>query len=323
MIIGMSYDLKDDYIAKGFTPEQVAEMDCEETIGAIESVITAKGHKAVRIGSLQDVMAALLKGERWDMVFNISEGLFGSCREAQIPALLDAYKIPYTFSDSGILALALNKALTCGVLKSYGIKTADSFVVKTLSDTAKITLPFPLFAKPVAEGTSKGITPLSVIRNKDGLDNVCKQLLSQFKQPVLVETFLSGREFTVGMLGNAENAKVLGVMEVVLLADADKEGYTYENKQKYTSRVKYVLADEPAVAALAKSAWAALGCLDAGRIDIRMDKDGKPVFMEVNPLAGLNPSYSDLCIIAKLVGFPYAELIGSIIDSCSKRNGLQ
>ncbi|MFA6930534.1 MAG: D-alanine--D-alanine ligase [Lentisphaeria bacterium] len=319
MQIGLTYDLKNYYLAKGFSPEQVAEMDCEETIDAIASALQKYGHGVERIGCLDQLMQQLLQGNRWDMVFNIAEGLFGIAREAQIPCLLDAYQIPHPFSSTEVLAVALDKSLTNAIMKSYAIPVADFRIVRQEADVNKVDLPFPLFVKPVAEGTSKGISSRSVIQNHEDLAERCRELLQTFQQPVLVETYLPGREFTVGMLGSAEQAEVLGVMEVRLYGSADSQGYTFENKQKYEDRVSYHLVDEPEVAQLALKAWQVLHCLDAGRVDIRMDAQGKAVFLEVNPLAGLNPNYSDLSILCRLRNLPYDQLINTIVQSCLQR----
>jgi D-alanine-D-alanine ligase len=321
MQIGLTYDLKSYYLAKGFSREEVAELDCEETIDAIASALERHGHDVERIGCLEQLMQVLLQGKRWNLVFNIAEGLYGIAREAQIPGLLDAYQIPHPFSSTEVLAVALDKSLTNAVMKSYQVPVADFRVVRQEQDIAKVNLSFPLFVKPVAEGTSKGITARSVIHNQQELAIRCLELLGEFHQPVLVETYLPGREFTVGLLGSGEDAQVLGVMEVRLHGAAETQGYTFENKQQYEDRVSYHLVDEPEVAQLALKAWSALHCLDAGRVDVRMDAQGKPVFLEVNPLAGLNPNYSDLCILCKLIGLPYDELINSIIQSCLKRLG--
>jgi D-alanine-D-alanine ligase len=319
MKIGLTYDLKDYYLAKGYTKEEVAEFDVEETVEAIEKVLKERGFKTDRIGCLEQLMPRLLKGDRWDLVFNIAEGMYGIAREAQIPALLDAYRIPYTFSSSEVLAVALDKGMTNAIMKGNGIRCSDFHVVRNEQDIEDVNLDYPLFVKPIAEGTSKGVTQRSVIRNYEELDCVCRDLLTTFKQPVLVENYLSGREFTVGMLGSGDNAKAIGVMEVKLFGDADKNGYTYDNKQLYEDRVSYEITDEPEVSKLALSAWKVLNCQDAGRIDIRMDSKGIPHFLEVNPLAGLNPRYSDLCIMCKQLNFAYSKLINSIVDSALQR----
>ncbi len=320
MLIGMTYDLRSEYLAKGYTPEQVVEFDCDETIDAIAEALTINGHTVARIGSLPALMSRLLKYERWDLVFNIAEGIGGGAREAQIPALLDAYAIPHTFSRAEVLAVALDKALTKTIMRAHAVPTADFAVIRRQEDCAAIELPFPLFAKPVAEGTSRGITNKSLLHNHQEMEEYCEEYLAKMQQPVLVETYLSGREFTVGMLGNGPEAEVLGVMEVCFNAQADAQGYTFDNKQCYENRITYHIVDEPAVAAVARQAWTALHCCDAGRVDIRMDGQGRPYFLEVNPLAGLNPSYSDLCILCRLQNLPYNWLIERIVTSAWQRH---
>jgi D-alanine-D-alanine ligase len=187
-----------------------------------------------------------------------------------------------------------------------------------------VTLPFPLFAKPVAEGTGKGVTAASKIGNRVELARVCRELLATFHQPVLVETFLPGREFTVGIIGTGAEAFVPGVMEVHLTEKAEKEVYSYANKEDWHGRIEYRLAaDAMALAAgkTALNAWRGLGCRDGGRIDLRADANGVPNFIEVNPLAGIRPEHSDLPILCELAGMPYRELISWIMRSALKRIG--
>ncbi len=319
MLIGLTYDLRSEYLAQGYTLEQVVEFDCEETIEAIECALLAQGHTVQRIGSLPALMARLLHQERWDLVFNIAEGSGGGAREAQIPALLEAYAITYTFSSAEILALSLNKALTKSIMRDHAVPTADFALIRRMEDCAAVQLDFPLFAKPVAEGTSRGITAQSLLHNRRELEDYCAEYLFQMQQPVLVEKYLSGREFTVGMLGNGSQATTLGVLEVCFKDQAEPQGYTYDNKQRYEERIEYRVVSEPAVAALAIQAWSALHCCDAGRVDLRMDEQGRPFFLEVNPLAGLNPRYSDLCILCRLQGLSYDWLIGQIVTSAQQR----
>lgn len=319
MHIGITFNLKSYYVAQGYTAEQVAEFDCEETIDSIESVLKSEGHTVDRIGCLEQLMQRLLDGERWDLVFNIAEGLNGIGREAQIPALLDAYKIPYTFSPTEILATALDKGLTNAIMRTYHVKTADFHVVRKRSDVKKVHIPFPLFVKPVAEGTSKGISHLSRVETEEDLMERCGYILDTFHQPALVEEYLSGREFTVGIIGTGDQARVLGVMEITMTEEADQHAYTYQNKQLYENRMVYNMVDEPEVARLALKAWRAIHCKDAGRVDIRMNSQGEPCFLEVNPLAGLNPSYSDLCIMCRHLGYPYQDLIKHIVNEACER----
>ena len=320
--VGITYDLRRDYLAAGFSEEETAEFDRVDTIDALEEALSALGYAVRRIGNIKALVERLARGERWDMVFNVAEGLYGFSREAQIPALLEAYRLPCTFSDSLALALTLHKGMTQTIVRSWGIPTADFFVVQTLADLPQVKLPFPLFAKPVAEGTGKGVSDASKIVSETALGDVCRQLLKKYHQPVLVETYLPGREFTVGIVGTGEQARVLGTVEILLKEQAEKHAYSYVNKERYAELVEYRLVDDAtAIQAevTALNAWRALGCRDAGRVDLRADAAGKPRFLEVNPLAGLHPRHSDLPIICALKGITYRQLIGFIMEAAWQR----
>jgi D-alanine-D-alanine ligase len=320
--IGFTYDLRDDYLVQGLDEEAAAEFDRPETIDAICQAIESFGHTVQPIGNLAALMPRLLAGERWDLVFNIAEGLYGHAREAQIPALLDAYRIPYTFSDATTLALCLHKGLAKHVVRDCGIATPDFVLVESAADIVRIDLPLPLFAKPVAEGTSKGISAASKITDRATLGRTCRDLLARFAQPVLVETFLPGREFTVGVIGSGAAARPLGVLEVLATGAGDAEVYSFLNKEDFESRCEYRLehgAVAHAVEQAALCAWRALGCRDAGRVDVRLDASGEPHFIEVNPLAGLNPERSDLAFIVRFQGLDYRDLIGMILEAALQR----
>jgi D-alanine-D-alanine ligase len=323
LLIGLAYDLREDYLKEGFSLEETAEFDRDDTIEALEACLKRRGHDTDRIGHGRQLVHRLAQGDRWDLVFNIAEGLYGIGREALVPALLDAYRIPYTFSDPLVLALTLHKGMTKQIVRALGIPTADFVVVSSPEDIDGIDLPLPLFAKPVAEGTGKGISALSKISSQAELKEVCLHLLTEFDQPVLVETYLPGREFTAGMVGTDSKSRCIGVMEVVFKEVMDRDRiYSYHTKANYEDIVHYRIP-EPEVLEqcrdLALRAWRGLGCRDGGRIDIRMDASGVPNFIEVNPLAGLNPVHSDLPIICSLSGIPYQQLIDEIMESALNR----
>src|SRR5688572_17934224 len=159
MHIGLTYDLRQDYLAAGFSEDETAEFDREGTISSIAAALQQLRHKTDRIGHAKQLIARLAAGDRWDLVFNIAEGLTGIAREAQVPAILDVYGIPYTFSDPLVMALTLHKGLTKTVVRAGGVPTAPFALVEQPADLESLQLPFPLFAKPVAEGTGKGVTP--------------------------------------------------------------------------------------------------------------------------------------------------------------------
>jgi D-alanine-D-alanine ligase len=322
MTIGLTYDLRDDYLAAGFSEDDTAEFDREDTVQAIEQTLQDLGYETDRIGNIKHLTRRLAAGDRWDMVLNIAEGLRGFGREAQVPALLDAYEIPYTFSDPLVLCLTLHKAMTKTVVRDLGIPTPDFRVVERMSDLEMIDLSYPLFAKPVAEGTSKGVTAASKILSENQLTSVCAKSLIAYKQPVLVEAFLPGREFTVGIVGTGKEATAIGVMEVILRDNAEPEVYSYQNKERCEEFVEYRLANDAMAGKareIALAVWRGIGCRDAGRVDIRADAAGIPNFLEVNPLAGLHPQHSDLPIIANMVGLTYRSLMEAILDSAFAR----
>ena len=322
MVIGLTYDLRSDYLKEGFSEEETAEFDRESTIVAIEKALQELGYTTDRIGHVRSLVTRLARGDRWDMVFNICEGMYGIGREAQVPAILDAYNIPYTFSDPLVLTLTLHKGMTKHVVRDAGIPTPDFALVERESDIEKVTLPYPLFVKPNAEGTGKGIDSKSKVNTPEELRSACLELLPRFSNGLIVETYLPGREFTVAIAGTGDAARSLGVMEVILKESAESHAYTYINKEYCDEHVVYRMAnDETARAceAVALAAWRCLNCRDAGRADLRLDPEGKPGFMEVNPLAGLHPEHSDLPIICNFQGIPFVSLIGMIMESAEKR----
>jgi len=322
--IGITYDLKSEYLAKGHTPEQVAELDDEATVDAIHDALESLGHSVDRIGGIEALTKRLASGQRWDLVFNICEGMIGATRESQVPALLEAWGIAVTFSDSAVLALTLDKAHTKLVLQSKGVATARFSLVEEIQDVDGVALEFPLFVKPVAEGSSKGIDAHSKVDDRDALRAQCRFLLKEFHQPVLVEEYLPGEEFTVGLLGTGDDARILGVSRIRVKGADFPDHYSRELKtiHDFESVLEIELSDtENARRAgdVALRAWKVLKCRDAGRIDVRLDRHGEASVIEANPLAGLVPGFSDLCVIAMKKGMPYRELVGCIVDSAAKR----
>jgi D-alanine-D-alanine ligase len=320
--IGFCYDLRDDYLALGYSEEEAAEFDAPVTGDAIAAALTDLGHVVVRIGNVRALTQRLAAGESWDLVFNIAEGLLGLAREAQVPALLEAWAIPYVFSDPATLCLTLDKGTCKRVIQQAGLPTAPFVVVEEPADLESIHLEFPLFLKPMGEGTSKGIGASARVKGLAQLREVGTDLLARFQQPVLVEQFLPGREFRVGILGSGSSSRVLGVMEVVPNGALADFWYSYEAKENWETRVRYRLVDDDeamAAAEVALRSWRLLRCRDGGRVDLRSDSLGNPCFIEVNPLARLNPERSDLVILARLAGMGYRTLIAEILASAVQR----
>ncbi len=326
MRIGLTYDLRSEYLALGYDHEETAELDSEATVSAIDQTLQELGHQTDRVGHLRQLTARLAAGDRWDLVFNICEGMHGLSRESQVPALLEGWQIPCTFADSLTMAVCQHKGITKAVLQRAGLATAGFFVVESEADIDRVALPWPLFVKPVAEGTGKGVSAASIVGSPAELDAACRDLLARFRQPVLVERFLPGREFTVGILGTGSAARVIGILEIELLPTAEQGCYSLENKklELWQDRLKLTLvlpeqdAEAEEAAELALQSWLVLNGRDAGRIDIRSDENGRPAFMEANPLAGLAYA-SDLVILAGKAGVSYRQLIGGIVDSAAER----
>jgi len=324
MRIGLTFDLRRDWSpGRGEPADLYAEFDSEETVAALSQTLRGLGHDVVAIGAAASVLP-FFERERVDLVFNIAEGLGGRSRESQVPCLLDLLGVPYVFSGPLTLALTLDKALAKRFLVAEGLSTARFVEVRSARDLEALDLDPPLFLKPVHEGSAKGVGPGSVVNEASSLRRQALALLEAYRQPVLVEEYLGGEEFTVAVLGTGEAARVLGTTRVVVREDA-RNVYGYEAKERCEALVDY----EPQAAVdasllaqvegLALAAYRALGCLDTGRVDIRCNGRGEPQFLEINPLPGLHPTHSDLPIIASQRGLPYGELIGSILTSACQR----
>jgi D-alanine-D-alanine ligase len=323
--IALCYDLKEDYLAEGLTAEEVMELDDEETIDGIANALRSLGHTLERVGRGAELARRLASGQRWDLVFNIAEGLRGRSREAQVPALCELFAQPYTFSDPLTCAVTLDKPLAKRLVRDHGLPTAPFAVVEQPEDADQVDLAPPLFVKPAAEGSSKGVTERSRVDRREELGEACADLLRQFDQPVLVERYLPGREMTAGILGNGSEARVVGLMEMRFRDGTDGD-YTALNKAEYQSRVDYHLLDGEPLGVRARevalAVYRALSCRDAARVDLRCDETGEPCFLEINPLPGLHPVRSDLPILSRMAGLSYPELLGRIVEAAARRQGL-
>jgi D-alanine-D-alanine ligase len=260
-----------------------------------------------------------------DVVFNIAEGFKGRSREAQVPSLLELLDIPYTGSDPAALSVSLDKALAKRMVRTHGILTPDYIVLQTGRERLPRELAFPLIVKPVAEGTSKGVTRKSVVQDEAELREVARELVSKYRQPALVENYVAGREFTVGLLGE-RRPRVLPPMEIVFLDPADPTPiYSFDMKQEWNDRIRYEVPARLAPRELdrleraARECFGALGCRDVARVDFRLDAEGRFHFIECNPLPGLAPGWSDLVLIAQAAGLDYRALIGEILSFAIRR----
>lgn len=319
MKIGLTFDLRSWYIDRGFTMDETAEFDKQETIDALEDSLKLMGYETELIGNAFQLIEALASGKKWDMVFNIAEGLYGDGRESVVPAVLDQYKIPYVFSGPVIMGVSLNKHLAKLVVAAAGVPVSPGCLITELKDLNTCNLKYPLFIKPVSEGTGKGITAKSLVNSADELHNMAEWILKEFEQPALVEEYLPGREFTVGIVGNGTETVAIGGMEVIC---ANNLPYSVEVKENYQSYCKYKPLDAEIVdecKSVALKAWKALDAVDAGRVDLKADRYGKICFIEANPLAGLNPIHSDLPILSRMYGIEYQTLMEMIVKAAVKR----
>jgi D-alanine-D-alanine ligase len=320
MKIGLTFDLRSWYLDRGFSMDETAEFDKQETVDALEDAIRMMGHETELIGNAFQLIEALAEGRKWDMVFNIAEGLYGDGRESVVPAILDQYKIPYVFSGPVVMGVSLNKHMAKLIAAAAGVPVSPGCLVSSVSDLEKCSLEYPLFVKPVSEGTGKGITRKSLVKSFVELSEMVSWILNEFHQPALVEEYLPGREFTVGIVGQGGEATAIGGMEVMC---ADNLPYSVEVKENYQDFCTYKpldedIADECKFVAL--QAWKALNAVDAGRVDLKADRNGRICFIEANPLAGLNPVHSDLPILARYYGIQYQELMEMIVNAAIRRN---
>jgi len=325
MRIALVYDLRDDYRALGLSEEEVAEFDNIDTIDQLDGALRALGCEVERVGRGQVLAARLAAGERFDLVFSIAEGVKGRSREAQVPALCELFDQPYLFSDPLTSAASLDKTVAKRLVRDAGVPTPAFMVAASDASELRGWNEFPAFVKPIAEGTGKGCEAASVAHTPQELAAAAAILLKRYRQPVLVETYLPGREFTVGIVGNGEGATMLGVCEILLKEDAEANVYSLHNKELCEDLVIYRRADDEEAGTAARhalAAYRALECRDAARIDLRSNAGGEPYFLEANPLAGLHPHHSDLPILAAQNGIPFVDLIGMILDAGLARYGL-
>jgi D-alanine--D-alanine ligase len=316
--VGLAFNMKRIESSEG--DDREAEYDSPETIDALAKAIESHGHAVIPLEATPD-LPRMLMTSGVDIVFNIAEGISGRNREAQVPNLCELLGIPYTGSDSATLSICLDKALSKRMLRD--VATPQFQLLLTGREKLK-PLKYPLIVKPNAEGTSKGISAKSVKDDEAGVREAAREIIERYGQPALVEEYIVGREFTVGLLGE-KRPRVLPPMEVVFLKASDRSVYDYECKQDWEKHVRYevpaTLTKEElrAIERTSRSTFMSLGCRDVARVDLRLAPDGTVYVIEVNPLPGLTPDYSDLCLIANGAKIAYRSLIGDILSGAIKR----
>ncbi|WP_394843067.1 ATP-grasp domain-containing protein [Pendulispora brunnea] len=320
--VGLAFNMKRIDSA---ADDREAEFDSPKTIEAITRAIESYGHTVVPLEATVDFPRVLM-ASRVDLVFNIAEGISGRNREAQVPNLCELLNVPYTGSDAATLSICLDKALAKRMLAAgrERVLTPEFQVLYTGREKLR-SFRYPVIVKPNAEGTSKGINGKSVVDTEAGVREVAREIIERYGQPAIVEEYIRGREFTVGLLGE-RRPRVLPPMEIVFLEPSERAVYGYTMKQDWERHVRYecppVSLSKEHVRAMEKvcrTTFTALGCRDVARIDLRMTREGQIYVIEVNPLPGLTPNYSDLCLIANGAHLEYRLLIGEILSYGIKR----
>jgi len=330
---------------EGMAEDQWDDLDSEKTVNALVEAIRAGGHVCEFLEgdiSLYDTFRKFNP----DICFNICEGHFGDAREAQVPALLEMMRIPYTGSKVLTLALALDKSMTKRVLLYHELPTPAFQTIERVDEPLTIDMVFPLFVKPSREGTGMGVTSKSIVQNEEEMRERIKFIHERYKQPALVERYIEGREVTVGLVGNLEGLvarrlpenesapRVQAGLRFFPPMEVDLNPYA-DTDTVYSNRLKVALADQltylcPApldedmideLTWLTAAVFRVTGAHDVSRVDFRLDMhdNWKPYILEINPLPGLSPGISDLVIEAAAEGVGHAHLVNMILDTALKR----
>ena len=301
-----------------------ADLDSEHTIESLAEVLQQAGHRTTFIEANAE-LPDRLREVRPDICFNIAEGHYGDSREAQIPALLELLQIPYTGSRVLTSAISLDKTVTKRVWKSFGLRTAPFQQFNHPDEPLDLELRFPLFVKPAREGTGIGVAASSIVRNDGELRDQVAHVLRTYRQPALVERYLSGRELTVGVIGNPPSQFVFPPIEVSVNGDAGIYGF-YAKSENVDAFSWSLPVLEPKFHAeiqkLALDGHNAIGALDVSRVDVRCDEDGVPYLLEINTLPGLSPGFSDLAIASDAIHMGYPWLVNTILNLACQRFGL-
>jgi D-alanine-D-alanine ligase len=339
-------NIKDESVPKpeGVPPDAFADFDHIETIDAIRAAIETDGHQTIFIQADTELPYAL-REEKPDICFNIAEGLGGDAREAQIPALLEMLQIPYTGSRVLANGISLDKTLTKRIWRDRRLPVASFQEFSIGDEPLRPDLEFPLFVKPAREGTGMGVDMNAIVNNEKELRERAEYIINTYQQPALVETFLPGREFTVGILGRAD-AKIYSrhpewyekdgfhrfpILELDSTRSVTPMVYSQAAKSKevgeqgapgYFCPAHVEPELEKKLKYYALRAHQLLNALDVSRTDVRLDAQGNPRVMEINTLPGLTPDYSDLCLQSKAEGIRYEDLILEILYLGASRWGM-
>jgi len=327
-IVGLTYDLRTDYQFKAGDPADAnAEFDHSSTIDVIAKAIEANGFKVERIGNAVNLLERV-NSLKVDIVFNISEGLFGRNRESQVPIILEMNRIPFVGADALTLGLTLDKVMAKKIFIADKIPTPKFFEVSTLSQLENMNHhKFPLIVKPRFEGSSKGLSESSRVQNREELIKQVEYIVNVYKQPALVEEFISGQEFTVAIVGN-NPPEVLPVVQIKIDGKLKLKDKFYTFARITSDRLEYICPAKISAELknkldeLALKTYQAVDCRDFGRVDFRVDSEDKPYVLEINPLPSLSTE-DVFMLLAKTIGITYEQMIGKILFSAFKRHNIQ
>ena len=339
-------NIKDENKPKpeGVPPDAFADFDHIETIDSIRAAVETDGHQTVFIQADANLPYAL-KEEKPDICFNIAEGLGGDAREAQVPALLEMLRIPYTGSRVLTNGISLDKTLTKRIWRDRRLPVAPFQEFNVENESLRPELKFPLFVKPAREGTGMGVDTKAIVKNEKEMRERIAYIVNTYQQPALVETFLPGREFTVGILGRADSKRYsrhpewyekdgfhrFPILELDMRRSVTPQVYSQASKSKdvgeegapdYVCPATVEPELEKKLKHFALRAHQLLYAVDVSRTDIRLDDEGNPRLLEINTLPGLTPDYSDLCLQAKAEGIRYEDLILEILYLGASRWGM-
>ncbi len=327
MKIGMTYNLKSDWkITDGDMPDGNAEFDSPQTIDDLARIFESFGHTVIKIGNVQKLLAQINTLDV-DIVFNIHEGTGDRNRESQVPIILDLYKIPFTGSDALTLGITLDKMVAKKCFIADGVPTPRFFVAYNTQNLEKLnTIGFPLIVKTMWEGTSKGLSENSLVHDYTALARQVALIVEKYKQPALVEEFISGTEFTIGVIGN-ENPVAMPVAQVCIGGNTDLGDHFYTFELTQGNEVRYVCPAQISseltkkMQAISVAAYQSVGCRDYGRVDFRVDQKGNPYVLEINPLPSLDRK-DVFNLFPKVLGTTFEDTINHILNLALKRYGL-
>lgn len=327
-IIGFTYDLRENFPVKEGEPEDFnAEFDVEEIIEIAKNAIESGGHKVVLIGNVKNLLNRL-PNLGVDIVFNLCEGIGPRNREAQVPVILETYGIPYIGSDGLTMSLTLDKIMTKKILNAEGIPTPHYLGIRKMDDLINLDhMKFPMIVKLRNEGTSKGLSDKSVVHNRKELNRQAEFLFDTYdNSPLIIEKLISGSEFTIPLIGNSP-VEIFPAVQISINDKFDLEEMIYTFERITSPELKYVCPAkigkrlEKKLEDLSLRTYKAVDCLDFGRVDFRVDRDGNPYVLEINPLPSI--STEDVFSLSpEHVGCDYSKVINKIIDAGLKRYGL-